>query len=252
MDSTPSPKSAEPEDALVARADERLAHAYGQIARADEQLARVTEQLTKLERDAARQPFTPPSRRPSRGRPALRGFIGLLLAACIFGTAFAWQSAYGDAAKLTLARWAPQLLSLLPQEKPAPGAQASSPTAQMVAVASADAQPALSAQAAPQDAAPIAASMPPELTQSLETLERHLTNVEQAIEQLKASQDQMASDNAKAIEELKAGQEQMTRLVAKASEPNPRSRTAAAPPRPVAAPARQLPQQASPQARAQP
>jgi chromosome segregation ATPase len=91
--------------------------------------------------------------------------------------------------------------------------------------------------------------MPPELSQSLEALERHLTTLEQAIEQLKASQDQMASDNAKAIEELKAGQEQMTRLVARTSEPNPRPRTATAPPRPVAAPARQSP---SPQARAQP
>lgn len=248
MDSTPSPKSTEPEDVLVARADERLAHAYGQIARADEQLARVTEQLAKLERDATRQPFTPSSRRPSHGRPALRGFIGLLLAACIFGAAFAWQSSYGDAAKLALARWAPQLLSVLPQEKPALAAEPSSPTAQMVAAASADTQPALSAQAAPQDAGPLAASMPPELTQSLETLERHLTNVEQAIEQLKASQDQMASDNAKAIEELKAGQEQMTRLVAKPPEPNLRPRTAASPPRPVAGPVRQLP----PQARAQP
>src|SRR5262252_9490929 len=117
MDSTPSPKSAEPEEALVARADERLAHAYGQIARADEQLARVTEQLTKLERDATRQPFTPPSQRSSRGSPALRGFIGLLLAACISGAAFVWQSSYGNAAKLALAQWAPQLQSLLPQEK---------------------------------------------------------------------------------------------------------------------------------------
>lgn len=249
MDSTPSPKSAEPEDALVARADERLAHAYGQIARADEQLARVTEQLAKLERDATRQPLAPPYRRPSRGRPVLRGFIGLLLAACIFGAAFASQSSYGDAAKLALAQWVPQLASLLPQEKPALAAQPGSPTVQMVAAASADAQPTLSAQAAPQDAAPIAAPMPPELRQSLEALERHLTTLEQAIEQLKASQDQMASDNAKAIEELKAGQEQMTRLVARTSEPNPRPRTATAPPRPVAAPARQSP---SPQARAQP
>src|SRR5215831_17834027 len=196
MDSTPSPKSAEPEEALVARADERLAHAYGQIARADEQLARVTEQLAKLERDATPQPFTPPYRRPSRGRPALRGFVGLLLAACIFGAAFASQSSYGDAAKLALARWAPQLASSLPQEKPALVAgQPDSPTVQMVAAASAAAQPTLSAEAAPQDAAPIAAPMPPELRQSLEALERHLTTLEQAIEQLKASQDQVASDN---------------------------------------------------------
>ena len=36
MNSTPSPKAIEPDDALVARADERLAHVYAQIASADE------------------------------------------------------------------------------------------------------------------------------------------------------------------------------------------------------------------------
>src|SRR5215469_11154680 len=139
MDSTPSPKSAEPEVALVARADERLAHAYGQIAAADEQLARVTEQLSKMERDAARQPFVPPPRRrrPSRGRSARRGFVGLLLAACIAGAAFVWQSPSGDAARLTLAKWAPQLATVLPLEKPTVAAQSDPPNDQMVADASA-------------------------------------------------------------------------------------------------------------------
>jgi hypothetical protein len=45
----------------------------------------------------------------------------------------------------------------------------------------------------------------------------------------------MASDNAKAIEQLRASQEQMTRLVAKASEQNQRPKTSAPPPRPIAA-----------------
>ena len=54
MNSTANPEAGEPNEALAARADERLAHAYEQIARADEQLARVTGQLSRLERDAAR------------------------------------------------------------------------------------------------------------------------------------------------------------------------------------------------------
>ena len=112
MNSTPNPKAIEPNDVLIARADERLVHAYGQIARADEQIARVTEQLSKLEHDAARHPSAVLGRGPSRGRPALRGFIGLLLAACIFVAAFASQSSYGDAAKLIVARWVPQLIQL--------------------------------------------------------------------------------------------------------------------------------------------
>ena len=47
MNSTTAPKAAEPDDALAARADERLVHAYAEIARADEQLARLNEQLSR-------------------------------------------------------------------------------------------------------------------------------------------------------------------------------------------------------------
>jgi len=109
---------------LVARADDRLAHAYEQIARPDEQLAGVNEQISKPEHDAARHSSDPKKpvnrfRRPSHGRPALRGFIGLLLTACICVAAFASQS-YGETAKLMISRWAPQLISAssLPLEKP--------------------------------------------------------------------------------------------------------------------------------------
>ena len=55
--------------------DERLAHAYEQIARADEQLVRVNEQISKVEHDTARKKSANWYRRPSRGRPALRGFV---------------------------------------------------------------------------------------------------------------------------------------------------------------------------------
>ena len=94
MDSPANTKQADPRDVgpglstqdteLVARADERLAHAYEQIANADEQLAHLNEQILKLDRDAARRSSDPKRavkgllHRPSRGRPALRGFIGLL------------------------------------------------------------------------------------------------------------------------------------------------------------------------------
>ena len=113
MNSTPNAKTIEPDDDLIARADERLAHAY-------EQIARVNEQVSKLERDAARNPSAAPGRLPSRGRPMLRGLIGLLLAACIFITAFVSQSSHGDAAKPIFARWTPRLISTssLPMENP--------------------------------------------------------------------------------------------------------------------------------------
>jgi hypothetical protein len=121
MNSTPNPKAIDPNDVLVAHADE--------------QLARLTEQLSNLEHDTARHPSAVPARGPSRGRPALRGLIGLLLAACIFVAAFVSQSSYGDAAKLIVARWAPQLIlaSSLPLEKPGLPAQPSPSTVQVAA-----------------------------------------------------------------------------------------------------------------------
>jgi hypothetical protein len=98
------PKPTEPDPVPMARADERLARAYEQIARADEQLARVTEQLSTLEHDATRPRSAVPGRRPLPDRPALRGIIGFLLAACIFAAAFVSQSPYGDAVKQIIAR----------------------------------------------------------------------------------------------------------------------------------------------------
>jgi hypothetical protein len=260
MNSTPdskvteSDKVTQPDEALIARADERLAHAYEQIARADEQLARVTEQLSKLEQDATGHPLAVPGRQPSHGRLALRGVTGLLVAACVLLAAFVSQSSYGDATKLTIARWAPHLTSTssLALEKPGLPAQGSTSTVQ---VATAEAAPPLqatpSAQTAPHEAAPTAAPLSPKLAESLQTITRDLANVAQGIEQLKAGQEQMASDNAKATEQLKASQEQVTRLIAKVSEQNLRPKPSAPPPRPIAAPTRK-PVPTLPQARAQP
>jgi hypothetical protein len=251
MNSTPNSNASGPDAVLVARADERLVHAYEQIARADEQLARVTEQLSKLEQDAARQPPDDQGRRLSRGWPLLRGFIGLSLAAGICAAAFALQTSYGEAAKLTIARWAPYLISMssLRLEKPEASAQAS-----QAAVQTASAEAAPSAQGAAQDVASTAAPLSPELAQLLQTMAHDLATVEQGIEQLKASQERMASDNARAVEQLRASQEELTRLVARASEQDQRAKTAALPPpRPVATPARKPPPtHPSSQARAQP
>lgn len=268
MESTENTKQADPRDVspglstqeieLVARADERLAHAYEQIARADEQLARVHEQISKLDHDAVRHSSDPKEvRRPSRGKPALRGFIGLLLTAGICVAAFASQS-YGETARLMISRWAPQLISasLLPFEKPEPADQPSPPTVQLAAVEDgALSQLPAPTQAAPQNVTPATAPIPPELTQLLQTMARDLANVQQGIEQLKTSQEEMARENAKTAEQLKAGQEQMARAIANASEQNPRPRTSAAPTPPIATPTRRPvsalpPTQARTQARA--
>src|SRR6267378_7965071 len=209
MDTTPSPNQTDPRHVLGARADEEFAHAYEEIKRTGEELARAEEQLSKLEHDAARPAVR--GKRPLFDRPAVRGFTGLLLAACIGVAAIAWQSSYGDAA--IIARWAPQrvVTSSPPLENPG------------------------LAQTAPEDVAPTAAALSPELTQLLQSMARDIATLGQGIELLKASQEQMA------------------RVIAKASEQSLRPKISAPPPRPTAATTRKpVPTLPSPQAIAQP
>src|SRR5262245_39413796 len=262
MDSTVMPKTTEADDALAARADERLAHAYEQIARADEQLARLNEQMARMEQDAAPHPsvIPLPLRRPSRGRPALRGLLGLFAAACIVGAAFVSQSSYGEAARPIIAQWVPPYIaSVSPLAlTPKPSAQPGPSGIRLAAAEAAPLQAAPQAATGSQDtASPTAALTPPELTQLLQRMARDLATLQQGVDELKANQERMASDNAKAVDQVKASQEQMTRLVAKISEKpseqEQRARLAAPLPQPTANPARKpVPAQASSQARAQP
>ncbi|MCK1637030.1 hypothetical protein IVA95_05425 [Bradyrhizobium sp. 157] len=241
MDTTVNTKQADPRDVnpglstqdieLVARADERLAHAYEKIARADEQLALVNEQIAKLEKKPANR--LPQS---SRGRPALRGFVGLLLTAGICIAAFASQS-YGEAARLMIAPWVPQLApaSSLPSETPKLAAQQSEPTVQVAAADAAVSALPAPAPTGPQEAA--AGPITPEVTQLLQTMARDLANVQQEIEQLKAGQEELVRENARTAEQLKANQEQMARVIANASaqQPRPKPTASANPPPPLAA-----------------
>jgi hypothetical protein len=229
MDTTLNPKQADPPHVLIAQADEELAHAYEQITRADEEISRAEEQLSKL--DAARR-----GNRRSFGGRAVRGFTGLTLTACICVAAYVWQSpSYGVAVRQIIARWGPQLVppsSLTLESLPA---QPNPPTVQAAAAKTAPPQPAPLAQ--PDIVAPTAAPSP-ELTQLLQSMARDIATVALGIEQLKASQEQVARDNAKGVEQLKASQEQMARVIAKASEQNLRPKISAPPPRPTATPTR--------------
>src|SRR5260370_33621736 len=186
MHSTLTPEQTDPRN-VCARVDEEIARTY-------EQIALVDEQLSKLAHDAARHPpaavnnVQVPGRRPSFGRRAIRGFVGLLLAACIGVAAIAWQSSYGDAAKETIARWAPQLVlrSSPPPEKPGLSEQPSPPAVQASATEAASPQPAALAQTAPEGVAPTAAVLSVESAQLRESMARGLATVGQATDQLKA------------------------------------------------------------------
>jgi hypothetical protein len=173
-----------------------------------------------------------PNDRSSFGRRAVRGLIGFLLAVCIGVASFVWQSPYGDEARQRVAAWMPESFPTLPQfvltlfqprENPGLAAQPTPPADQAVAAATAPAQPAVPqpappAQTAPEAAAPTADVLSPESRQLLQSMAHELATVEQGIEQLKASQEQLARDNAKLAEQLKVNQERMTRVLAKASE----------------------------------
>jgi hypothetical protein len=271
MNSTLNTATGSPEAVLAARADERLTHAYEQIALADEQLARVTEKLSNMERGSQRRPAAVSPPQPSRDRPALRGLVGLLLAGCIGGAAFASQSS--GIGRSMISQWAPSFVPASPRAKsedPAPSA----PPLQLAAVettstqpTSSSAQPTPSAQtpAPSQDAASPPASISPELVQALQAMARDIATLQHGVEQLRANQDRMAADNARAIEQLRASREQATHLavakpVEKPVEPSARSKPPAPAPQAVANTARKPPQppaqakpsQAQARARSQP
>ncbi|MCP1743492.1 hypothetical protein [Bradyrhizobium japonicum] len=193
--------------------DEELTHTFEKIKSVDEEIARASEQLARLERDAVRN-------RPRRGGTALRGFVGLGLAAGIGVAAFVSQSSHGDTVRQMIAGWAPLHAATSSQLQAEPAREAeTSPTAQL---AEASPQPASAAETIPEVVAPTGSTLPPELTELLQKLASDLANVQQGIDQLKASQaqlkanqDQMSLDSLRLADELKAGQEQMARLVAK-------------------------------------
>ena len=225
------------------------------LGHADQQIARLDEQLSNLGLDTARQTSFSQAR-PNRSRSpswARRGLAGLLLATCIGVAAVAWRRpSHDDTPTIVHPQPAPQV------------------------------------QTAPEHEAS-GAAMPPELTQSLQSITRDLATLEREIgglktsqqqaarddaktaEQFKATQDQMARDIAKVYEQLKAGQEQITRdiasvteqlkatqeqmarQIANLSEQNPVPRTPVPPPRPAVSPTRKpVPTLASPLATANP
>jgi hypothetical protein len=203
----------EPRYAPSARMDEELTHTFEKIKSVDEEIARASEQLARLERDAVRS-------RPRRGGTALRGFVGLGLAAGIGIAALVSQSSHGDTVRQMIAGWAPLHAATSSQLQAEPAREAeTSPAAQL---AEASPQPAAAAETIPEVVAPTGSTLPPELTELLQKLASDLVNVQQGIDQLKASQaqlkanqEQMSVDNLRLADELKAGQEQMARLVAK-------------------------------------
>jgi hypothetical protein len=253
MNSELNPGQTDPRD--VVRATEQIVRALNPKQTDQPDVQRANENLSKLKHAVARRTSDPqrpagPGDRPSSGR-AVRGLIGLLLAAFIGVAAIAWHSSYGGAAK-QITSWAPQLVpsSSLPLENPVQPAQRSPPAVQAAAANTASPQPAPLAQTTPEDVAPIDAAPSPRLAELLDTMVRDLTTAKQEIEHLKAGQEQIARDDAKVAEQLKATQQQMARVIA---NQNLRSKISAPPPGPTSASTRKpVPTLPAPQSTAQP
>ena len=98
----------------------------------------------------------------------------------------------------------------------------------------------------PQDVATAASAAASELAQLLQKMTGDIANLEKAMEQLKAKQDQIASDNEKAIEQLKTKQEDMARLLAKVSEQSALPKASSPSAGPTQSPQARMQPQASP------
>lgn len=208
-------------------ADGGLARAYDQIKSAEQDLARLDKLVSGLERGSDSPPPPRPSASMERSdlapdkapppashgeglkadKPMLRAFVGLLLAICILGAAFASQ--YRDEAKAIVARWAPPVSSPAVSDVRGP---AQPPKLQLAAADEPTSVPAPPVRKEAESAPPTAATSPDrtsaELAHSLKTITEELANISQKLEQLKSRNEQTLREQADAIQQLKTAQEQ--------------------------------------------
>jgi gas vesicle protein len=232
---------------------------HDEIGRPDEQLSRLEEQLSKLGQNAARPRSGPVGMnrfrpavsgdRPLLGGWALRGVTGFLLAACVGVAVITWWQSDYRNA----AKAAPSQPAPLAQTAPPAAALSPELTQLQQSIArdfAAVGQRIEQLKASQEQMARDNANVAEQLKASQEQTVRVIAQVS---EQFKASQEQMARDNANVAEQLKASQEQLARVIAQLSEQKPRPRISALPPGPTATPTRKpVPTLSSPQATAQP
>jgi hypothetical protein len=170
--------------------------------------------------------------RRSTGRWAMRASLGFVFALASAIAAAAWQH-YGDAAMQEITSWTPPftLASSPPPAAPVAADQPDPPANQASAADETQVQPAPPAQPA-QDTAAAMASAAADPAPLPPSVARDLAAMGQQIEQLKAS-----------IEQLKTDQEEMTRQMsrdgaARTAEQGPHQKLSALPPRPPAPPPR--------------
>jgi uncharacterized protein YgiM (DUF1202 family) len=170
-------------DAMIARLEKANARAYENFA------PQVRGKNEGAKHYLADRLSTVPNGQSSRTTQSRIALIALLLAACTCAAAVAWEPSYGKRAQ-RFARWAnPWVSQGLPH-----------------------------AQTVSREGVPAASPISPDVTQRLERMAERLANMEQQIEQLKASQKQTIQSDTAVSEQFKAAQQQMVGDNAKAVE----------------------------------
>jgi septal ring factor EnvC (AmiA/AmiB activator) len=162
---------------MISRLEEANARSYNKPSRTDERSSKADDD----DRHQSPNPKATSRQRSSWVRPWLVASIGLLIAALVYLTTFGRESFRVDAAKLIVARWInASVLHTMPQARP-------------------------------QDGAAPVPSIPLEIEQRLHRMVDVLADLQQRMEQLKASQDQVSHSGAEIAAQLKIDREQMLR-----------------------------------------
>lgn len=168
-----------------------------------------------------------------------RGVMLIIVCAGI-AVAAAWHS-YGDEAKQRLSHLVPQLIpSATAPTQNADAAEPQGATSQAAAsqpatepplaqetAAEVPARPATAPTASAVDTPPAQAELPPEITQSIESMAREIASLKQTVEQLQAGQQQLSRDVAK-VTEQEARRKLATQTVKPAPTPRPQRTPTAA------------------------
>lgn len=196
--------SGDPALAALTKALEEIVRGDGQRSWRDEQAAKqqsVANRPVDQHADVAAS-----GRRFAMGKSGLWSLFGLLVVACVGAVVFVWPSVDVRSTKSIPAVPEATLTSV----------SAASTRVETQAVEATKADNGFrqsQAQGVAQRAEP-AAPVSPEITQWFQALERRLTNFEQEIEQIKASQSKLARENSELAARLMETQEKSARQAA--------------------------------------
>lgn len=143
----------------------------------------------------------------ARNRKWMRHILIVTLLAAIGGVAILSQVPSGKAVRMMLAAWPAQSVSGSPATQPAQ-------TDTVIATRPVPVGPAAEAEDAARQTDTATAALSSEQAKVIETMPGALADLEQRIEQLKASQAQLIRDNARAVAELNASQERIAQMAA--------------------------------------